>query len=327
MLQLISARENSPPGLPLGGGHAIRGGKPLPITPPPIEIHAGVLAPAARREIEKLVAFLDPVDQFIHSLVVVGSAAYGCRRPNSDIDLVVIATSRGHEKVCEVVFEKELEESLAGGKAECEWTVLSSGETERLFQQSSPFACAIRHGAVLRDDGYLMLLRCRRYPQRPAREYYRACLAEKILTPYYATLGVLHRRDRKGPAADPLNDAGLFPAEMLARLVIQMLYLTLPARGLVPLTKSDLAGYVQRAYGAKAAKTTDLIISLVSGNQPLTDVGHYQGLRRFAVQLFREILRLAGIDHEIKSLLADGARLFRRTYILIQNRAMKNCVV
>lgn len=268
-------------------------------------------------------SFLEPVDRYIHSLVVVGSSAYGCRRPNSDIDLVVITTAGGHEKVCEVLFEKELEESLGGVKAECEWTVLSSGDTERLFQLSSPFASAIRYGAVLRDDGYLVLLRGRRYPLRPAREYYRTCLAEKILTPYYALLKELHHRGKKGSAAGDV----LFPADKLARLIIQMLYVTLPARDLVPLTKNDLAVHMQRAYGPEAANTAALIISLARDSRPLSDPQHCQILKHLAVRLFKEILRLTGIDHEIKSLLADGAKLSRRAYALIENSAMKNCVV
>jgi predicted nucleotidyltransferase len=301
--------------------------------PPPFPtlLHAGGLAFSVREQIEQKLSFLAPVDTYIHSLVVVGSAAYGVQKPGSDIDLVIITTAGGYEKVCEVLFEKEIEESLAkGGKSEFECTVLSAGDTENLFTISSPFAYSIRYGAVIRDDGYLLLLRSRRYPLRPTQEYYRTCLFEKILTPYYTALKEFRNQTQRDSPAGWLNNPigrGFSPAQLFAQLILRMLYITLPARGMMPLTKSDIVAYAQRIYGTDAEKIASLVLSLVRSNQPFIYLEECARLKKFAVLLFKEILRIVDIDHDIRAMIADASRIARKTYDSIQHRAMRNCVV
>ncbi|MCL7487229.1 MAG: nucleotidyltransferase domain-containing protein [Desulfobulbaceae bacterium] len=301
-------------------------------SPVPTPLHVNDLSCSAREKIAEKLSFLEPVEKYIHSLVVVGSAAYGIQGPDSDIDLVIITTTGGHEKVCELLFEKEIEESLdRGGKTEFECTILSSGDTKKLFQASSPFAYSIRYGAILRDDGYLLLLRGGRYPLLPQKEYYRTCLFEKILTPYYTALREFRRQNvAKDSSACRLNrriGRGLSPAEMFAQVIVCMLYVTLPSRGMMPLTKNDIVSYAQRAYGTDAEKLASRILDIVRGNAPMSYADECRRLKNFAVQLFKEILHLVIIDHDVRIMIADAAKIAGKTYDSIRNSAMKNCVV
>jgi predicted nucleotidyltransferase len=64
---------------------------------------------ADREKIKRKLSFLKPYQNSIHSLVLVGSTAYNAQNSNSDIDIVIISTHGGHEKVCNFLFEKEIE--------------------------------------------------------------------------------------------------------------------------------------------------------------------------------------------------------------------------
>jgi hypothetical protein len=295
-----------------------------------IPLHRGCLDHIVRHHIEEELRFLEPLARSIHSLVVVGSAAYGIQGPDSDIDLVIIATARDHGKVCDVLFAGEIEAALAGGKAEFEFTVLSAADAENLFKTSSPFAYSIRYGTVLRDDGYLGMLRSRKYPRRPTPEYARTCLFEKIMTPYYTALREFHvERKKRNSGGNCLNvpgERGSSLEQLLARVIMHMLYVTLPSRGMMPLTKSDVVAYARKAYGLDAEKVVGRAVALVRGNPP-GFVEEWIRLKQFAVQLFKEVLRLVGVDHHVRTMIADASKIAGISYDSVRNGAMRTCVL
>jgi len=288
---------------------------------------------AVRKAIVRELSFLKSYHHLIHSLVLVGSTAYGAQTIHSDIDIVVITTSRGHEKVCDLLFEKEIEESLNSGEAsKFEYTVLSCHQTEKLFQIASPFAYSICHGVVFQDDGYLASLCKNKLPLLPEKEYYTTCLYENIATPYFGMLKKLQNETRKRGCSlscrrKKKECGGLQSAHMFAKLILRMLYVTLPSRGMMPLTKGDVVAYAKKAYGRQGEKATQRVISLMRTKRSSFCFEEFRMLKKFAVQLFKEILSIVGCSVELREILVDAARIARGDHHLIHNPATKNCVV
>ncbi|MCF6187261.1 MAG: nucleotidyltransferase domain-containing protein [Desulfobulbaceae bacterium] len=288
---------------------------------------------AVRKDIVRELSFFKSYHHLIHSLVLVGSTAYGAQTVNSDIDIVVITTARGHEKVCELLFEREIEESLSSTEAsKFEYTVLSCRQTEKLFQIASPFAYSICHGVVFQDDGYLASLCKKRLPRLPEKEYYTTCLYENIATPYFGMLKKLQSETRKRGCSLSCRRKnkgcdGLQPAHMFAKLILKMLYVTLPSRGMMPLTKGDVVTYAKKAYGRQGEKAAKQVVSLMRDKRASFCFDEFRMLKKFAVQLFKEILSIVGFGVELREILVDAARVARGDHHLIHNPATKNCVV
>ena len=288
---------------------------------------------AGRESIKKKLSFLQPCQESIHSMVIVGSVAYNAQTTNSDIDVVIITTREGHEKVCSVVFEKEIDESLSGKETtNFEYTVLSSAHVEELFQISSPFAYSIRHGVVIQDDGFLLVLRNNKYPALPQEKYYTTCLYENIATPYFGLLKKFQKETkRKGCTLSCPKKSqgckGLPSAQLFARLVMQMLYITLPARGLMPLTKSDVIPYAKMAYGSRGEAAARNIVSLMQEKRSCLCFDEFKMLREFAVQQYKEILNIAGLSRKVRDIITDAAKIARKDFQSINNPSLKNCVI
>ncbi len=288
---------------------------------------------ADKDEIFQELSFLKPYRNLIHSLVLVGSTAHGAQTVNSDIDIVLITTTRGHEKVCDVLFEKEIEESLSSDEnSKFEYTILSSLQTEKLFQISSPFAYSICHGMVFQDDGYLASLCKKRFPLLPEKEYYTTCLYENIATPYYGMLKKLHGEARQRGCTSSCRRKnkgceGLQSAHVFAKLIMGMFYVTLPSRNMIPLTKGDVVTYAKMAYGSQGENVAKLVVSLMREKRSSFCFDEYKILKKFAVQLFKEILGIIGLGREVREIIADAARIAREDYHLIHNPVTKNCVV
>jgi hypothetical protein len=264
---------------------------------------------------------------------VVGSTAYNAHTGFSDIDIVIITTTAGHAQVCECVIEKEIEESMLGGKGiNFEFTVLSAAQTQKLFEMSSPFAHSIRQGVIVRDDGYLLLLRIKRFPLHPEKEYYTTCLQENIAASYYGMLKKLQSETRKRGCSPSCRKKygeceGLKPAHMFAKLIMRMFYVTLPSRGMVPLTKADVITYAKKAYGSQGENVVEQVVSLLRDEGSSFCFDEFRILKKFAVQLFREILGIIGLSRDVRDIIVDASRLTRGDYHRIQTPAMKNCVM
>lgn len=278
-------------------------------------------------------SFLNPYQNFIHSLILVGSTAYNVQTVNSDIDIVVVTTQEGHEQVCNFLFEKELDESLNGGSSSnIEYTVLASEHVEKLFQMSSPFAYSIRHGVVIRDDGFLLQLANTRYPVLPKQEYYTSCLYENIATPYFGLLKDIQKQVKEKRCSCSCGRKnkgcrGLLSAQLFAKLVLQMLYVTLPSRGMIPLTKGDVIAFARIAYGSSGENVAKHTVMLMQEKRSTFCFDEFADLKKFAVQLFKEILNLAGLSSKVRNILVDAARIAKKDFQSINDPSMKNCVM
>ena len=141
--------------------------------------------------------FLEPYVGMLQSIVLVGSTVYGLHDSTSDLDLVVIAKDGNLEKVCDILFEKEIDAELAGQDREkIEYTVISESQTEELFSLVSPFSFSIRYGIPLLDRGYLKNLLRRTFPSVPPREFYTKALFENIVCQYFSVLKSLEGQVR-----------------------------------------------------------------------------------------------------------------------------------
>lgn len=287
----------------------------------------------AVRKIGRKLSFLDPYQHFIHSLVLVGSTVYNVHSADSDIDIVVITTPKGHEPVCNFLFERELDESLNGEHgSNIEYTVLAPDHAEKVFQLASPFAFSIRHGAVIRDDGFLHRLRTKKFPVLPGDEYYTDCLYEKIASPYFGLLKKIQAesKENKCSAACSRREKGcrgLLSAQLFAKLVVQMLYVTLPSKGMIPLTKDDVIAYARMAYGSQGESLARESVRLMRDKRSTFCFSEFTLLKKFAVLLFKEILNTAGLNSKVRSILFDAARMTRKEFDSINNPSLKNCVV
>lgn len=286
-----------------------------------------------KAEILRETSFLEPCRNLIHSLILIGSAAYGTQAAGSDIDIVLITTNPGHARVCDLLFEKEVEQSFGGGTpSKFEYTVLSAQQTEELFRISSPFAYAICHGMAFQDDGYLASLCGNWRPRLPDKEYSTTCLYENIATPYYGMLRQLQGETKQKGCSLSCRKKnqgckGLQPAHVFAKLIMRMLYVTLPARGMIPLSKGDVVRYAKKAYGRRGEDVAKRVVTLMRDKRGAFCFDEFRILKRFAVQLFKEILAIIGINSEVREIIVDASRLAREEYELVHNPAMKNCVV
>lgn len=289
--------------------------------------------PTACETIKKQLSFLKPYYDSIHSLVLVGSTAYNMYTEGSDIDIVIITSLKGHDEVCEVIFEKEINDSLQDQcPSNFEYTVLTSANTEELFQLSSPFAFSIRHGVVIRDDGFLFQLRNKKIPRIPHEKYYATCLYEHIATPYFGLLKKYQAETkRKGCSLTcpkkTRNCQGLGSATVFAKLILRMLYVTLPSRGMVPLTKNDAIAYARIVYGNKGEKVAQNVVNLLRGNRSSFCFDEFKPLKDFAVQLYKEILTITGLSRDVLDIIQDAARIAKKDFTAISNPAVKNCVM
>lgn len=283
------------------------------------------------RTIRREVAFLDRLRASLHGLVVVGSAAHGARTEGSDIDVVVVARERAGTLVQEAVAEHALDRALRGAGIEMEYVVLRPSEVNELFRLGSPFAFALREGAVLWDDGSLPALRAERTLRAPGRKYALRALYETILVPYYGTYRALEREARSRGCMRSCCEAnarcpGIGPADLAGRVLLRMLYVTLPARGCMPLTREDVITFAGRLYGDERSDLARHAAVMARTRAASIRYGDYLQLRRFAGELFREVLGTIGSSRDLRGMLADAAHLVLGRYGQVRDRRLRRCV-
>ncbi len=282
--------------------------------------------------ISSRIGFLDAFDEDVHSLMIVGSAAYDLRKEGSDIDVVVVCTSKGYERVRDAIFEREIVDALNSSIGKIEFTVLGPEMTEQQFRLASPFASSIRYGAVIKSDGYLEKLKERYTDIIPHRSYVFKALYEGIVTQYFGSITRLGRDIRigHGAAGKCVRDkgcAGHGPAEKLSNVIMKMLYITLPSRGYIPLTKDDVATFTSKVYGKEAADAVEKVIQMMRNNVQVIDHDDFSQLRPLAAKLFRETLGIAGCKEDIVNILRDAAGIVRGKFNSIQDPAYRTCVI
>lgn len=276
--------------------------------------------------------FLKPHLSMLQSVVLVGSTALGSRSDGSDIDIVLITRDQSFEFFCEYLFEKEIDAALAGlHTGRIEYTVLAESQVEKLFHLSSPFSYSIRHGLVLFDSGYLENISNTSFPAVPPREYYLTMFSEHIVSQYFSALQKAKEEIRQKQCSVSCCQAvsgcnGLTSLPTLSHLVIKMLYLTLPARGLMPLTKNDAVDFAEIFYSRDIASGITNAVSFIRSGEKSLPFFNYRTLRGTATKLFGEILAILGRQGDVTGIIRDAANLVRGNYRRIENAAWRNCL-
>jgi predicted nucleotidyltransferase len=259
-------------------------------------------SPKALRAMGKAKAFLDPYRRWIHSLVLFGSYALGRAERGSDIDLLVIFT---HGKM-----DKEIKNRMfyaafdlsdppeETDRTDIQIVPFDEKEIDHLFRLSTPLAHAIHQGVIIWDDGFFHPFLSRRYPKWPTKEAAEEAFVRWIIGQYYFCAVDLKReilRDH-GPGGRCTNGErciGHFKGDILARVISRMLYVTLPERGILPLTKHELRANALETYGKGSEKAVTLAFHVLREDRAIDDREFFVMLP-FARRLFRECMRICG---------------------------------
>jgi predicted nucleotidyltransferase len=278
-------------------------------------------------------SFLTPFSDMFHSTILVGSAAYDLDGPDSDLDIVIIGKEHGYKFLHDFLFDKGIEDQIHGREQmKCEYTILKPSEVEKQFRLASPFAHSIRHGVVLKDDGYLKDLIRTDCPLTPGRSYILATLYDGIAVQYYGSISALEKEMRKHHSSDGSctkrrKCLGHSPAATLAKVIVRMLYIALPFRGYMPLTKKDLIDFARQEYGDSSRGITEQAVRMIRNNISSISYNDYRIFKPFAVQLFREILNHTGFRKDVSALLRNAAFTVLGEYEKINDAQYRKCVI
>ncbi len=294
---------------------------------------SAAISEGTRSQVLSRLSFLSPRDYEIHSIVLIGSAAYGVQEEGSDMDIVIICKNKGFDSFREFLFDKEIEgfgKSDAEGRFE--FTVLDAENSEKYFRMASPFAYAMRNGVILSDDGYFRKLIRKNHSPVPGREYFMSAFYENISVQYYGSLDKIEREIKRNQCSDECcaerkDCEGLSRGDVLAKTVMRMLYVTLPARGYMPLSKKDVVDYSSEVYGEGNLKQLNRVVEIMRKENTPLYYSDYKRLRPVAAGLFREVLDVVGIRSDVLRILKNAARLIRGDYSKIDDDALKKCVI
>lgn len=269
--------------------------------------------------IKQLLSFSEEHREKIHSIILIGSVVFGFDEKGSDIDIVVICKEEGYEEVGHVLHKRMMDEGL-----KMQYSVCRPSHVEWIFMIGSPFANSIRHGVVLKDDGYLKsLLENKEFPLKPIREYYLEALKDIVYLRYYSPIIEIERKIKEdhGPEGICIKTGkcqGHAPGDILATGIFRMLYIRLSYRGYMPLSKADVLKFAGEIYGKKTFDVLNKCIEILRQERWYITVEEYRLLKPFAVKLFRECLRIVDLRNNgdmLKELRdsARAARLIKRT--------------
>jgi predicted nucleotidyltransferase len=274
----------------------------------------------ARWAIQETKAFLDPYRKLIHSLVLIGSYALGQARKGSDVDFLVLTRSGERaSRLSRILFDWQL--SLQSNQdntnpIKLQITYFDEKRIENLFEVSSPLAHSARHGEVIRDDGLFKMLLSRPYPKWPTKEGFIEAFTRWIVWQYYYSIVDLKRDISKNHGPEGLctetgRCLGHLSGDILARVISRMLYVTLPARGLLPLSKLEASAMAVETYGRTSWRPIILAMSIIR-KERLVYFREYRVLSPFARSLFRECLRICGPRHpKVLEALKHNAEIYR----------------
>lgn len=254
------------------------------------------------RAIREAKARLDSYRRWIHSLVLFGSYASGQARKDSDADfLVILKRGEQAQKLRAMLFDFALNPNGLSGSTspiEIQMVVLDEKQIERMFELSTPLAHAFRHGVIIWEDGWFKTLLSRSYPTWPTREAVIESFSNSIVGMYYRCAVDLKReilRDH-GPGGICKRGGGCvghFSGDILARVISRMLYVTLPERRLLPLSKHELVTMSLGAFGESAKEPVALAMDVLRQDRAI-DYSEFQVMMPFARRLFRECIRICG---------------------------------
>lgn len=290
------------------------------------------MAECTQAELRSRLSFLESCRGMVHSIVVVGSAAHGAEASGSDFDVVIICRKDGVEAVQSAVAGQELDEAMGprGGRA-LEITVIGPGETEKLFELASPFSFALGRGVVLADDGYLGSLLGRSL-RAPGRKYALAALFQNIMVLYYGSFRSLHRSAKTNNCSSECcrerrsGCTGIAAMDVPATVIMRMLYVTLPLRGCMPLTKQDVTEFARLEYGDESAEAVRRAVALSRSDEKRIYYSDYTLFKRIAGMLYREILAAVGNGRSVSRMLKDGAFMAQGRFGQLKDADLRRCV-
>ncbi|MDL1962228.1 MAG: nucleotidyltransferase domain-containing protein [Deltaproteobacteria bacterium] len=271
--------------------------------------------------IREIKSFLESYRKWVHSLVLFGSYALGQVASRSDVDFLVLL-KRGDKvrRIRSVLFDFKLNlGSDYEGKAPVEIQIVDFDEKgiEHVFELSTPLAHAVRHGVVIRDDGWFKTLLSRPYPKWPTKEAALEAFTRWIVWQYYRCAVDLKREMLADHGPDGLctkngKCMGHFSGDILARVISRMLYVTLPERGFLPLCKPEAVAMALEVYGRDVCRPVALAMDVLRKDRAIT----YQEFRvmfPFARSLFRECIRICGPKNpEVIKALRLNANMYKR---------------
>ena len=215
----------------------------------------------ARWAMQEVKAFLDPYRKYIHSLILFGSYAMGHATRFSDVDFLVLLRNgkkvhrlsrllSGIEWGHRAVLETETSEGI-------QFVPFDERGIERLFELSTPLIHAACHGLIIWDDGWFKTLLRRPYPKWPTREALLEAFTKWIIWQYYRSAldvkkEILMDHGPDGICTKRGKCMGHLSGDILARVLSRMLYVTLPERGFLPLSKREATAMAVEAYGRAA---------------------------------------------------------------------------
>ncbi len=284
------------------------------------------------KEVEEKLGFLRPVLDEISAVVLVGSMAFKRNTSGSDIDVVLICKDGSFEKVCDLVFQREIDEQSHGQKTDIEYTVLTEEMVREEFRNSSPFSYSLRHGVKIRSDGFMERVENLYPPRMPTRRYILKALYNGILTQYYGSIRDLARQIRdshslSGECKRKGVCQGHGPVERFLNVTLKMLYIALPVHSYMPLTKDDLSWFGRNVYGHEAGRTIERVVYMLRNNvHTITDTDFYQ-LSDLSNRVLLDVIQHIGFTAEIKAMLRDTIQLAHGRVQDVRDPLYRSCLI
>jgi hypothetical protein len=156
----------------------------------------------------------------------------------------------------------------------------------------------------------------RPYPKWPTPETALVAFTRWIVWQYHASAVDLKREVRIDHGPDGIctqsgRCMGHFNGDLLARVISRMLYVTLPGRGFLPLSKRQAVAMALDAYGLEARRPVALAMSVLRKDRAIT-YREFMVMSPFARSLFRECIRICGPRHpRVREALRHNAEMSR----------------
>ena len=226
---------------------------------------------------QEVKAFLDPYRKYIHSLILFGSYAMGHATRFSDVDfLVLLKNGKKVQRLSRVLFGIEwghraiLETGTLGG---IQFVPFDERGIERLFELSTPLVHAACHGLIIWDDGWFKTLLRRPYSKWPTREAALEAFTRWIVWQYCRSAVDIKKEILMDHGPDGIctkrgKCMGHLSGDILARVLSRMLYVTLPERGFLPLSKREATAMALEAYGRAAWRPVAVAMAVLRGKEP-----------------------------------------------------------
>jgi predicted nucleotidyltransferase len=285
----------------------------------------------ARWAMQEVKAFLDPYRKYIHSLILFGSYAMGHATRFSDVDfLVLLKNGEKAQQLSRALFGIEwrhravLETETLGG---IQFVPFDERGIERLFELSTPLVHAARHGLIMWDDGWFRTVLRRPYPKWPTREAALEAFTKWIVWQYYRSALDIKKEISMDHGPDGMctksgKCIGHFSGDILARVLSRMLYVTLPERGFLPLSKREAIAMAVEAYGRVAWRPVAVAMAVLRRDRAISH-REFSVMFPFARNLFGECIRICGArDPRVLEALRRNAEI--RKHLRKIERAPEN---